>query len=161
MQLPWWKRQTKNRHYYLHLKEGCNRESSVPLSISPALEAKVQRVWSEGDSKHKTQSPKLFSRHSFIWTRLWEGQGFPDSSVGKESTCNSGKPQFDSWDRNIRWRRDRPPTPVFLGFHCNSAGKESACNEGDIGLIPVLVSNLHLVGSSSLWVPTNYERICC
>ena len=25
-------------------------------------------------------------------------------------------PQFDSWVRKIHWRRDRLPTPVFLGF---------------------------------------------
>ena len=38
----------------------------------------------------------------------------------------------------IHWRRDRLPTPVFLGFPCGSAGKESACNAGDLGLIPGL-----------------------
>ena len=37
--------------------------------------------------------------------------------------------------RKIYWRRDRLPTPVFLGFPCGSAGKESACNEGGQGLI--------------------------
>ena len=26
------------------------------------------------------------------------------------------RPQFDTWVRKIRWRRDRLPTPVFLGF---------------------------------------------
>ena len=36
------------------------------------------------------------------------------------------------------WRRDRLPTPVFLGFPGGSAGKESACNAGDLGLIPGL-----------------------
>ena len=36
------------------------------------------------------------------------------------------------------WRRDRLPTPVFLGFPCGSAGKESACNVGDLGSIPEL-----------------------
>ena len=36
------------------------------------------------------------------------------------------------------WRRDRLPTPVFLGFPCGSASKESACNVGDLGSIPVL-----------------------
>ena len=35
----------------------------------------------------------------------------------------------------IRWRRDRLPIPVFLGFPCGSAGKESACNVGDLGSI--------------------------
>ena len=33
--------------------------------------------------------------------------------LGQEGTC---------------WRRDRLPTPVFLGFPCDSAGKESARN---------------------------------
>ena len=36
----------------------------------------------------------------------------------------------------ICWRRDRLPTPVFLGFSCSSAGKESACQvQGDLGSI--------------------------
>ena len=38
----------------------------------------------------------------------------------------------------IHWRRDRLPTPVFLGFPCGSAGKESACDAGDLSLIPGL-----------------------
>ena len=38
----------------------------------------------------------------------------------------------------MRWRRNRLPTPVFLGFPCGSAGKESSCNEGDLGSIPGL-----------------------
>ena len=36
------------------------------------------------------------------------------------------------------WRRDRLPTPVFLGFLCDSAGKESVCNSGNLGSIPGL-----------------------
>ena len=48
------------------------------------------------------------------------------------------RPRFDSWVGKIRWRRDRLPTPVFLGFHCSSAGKESACNVGDLDSIPGL-----------------------
>ena len=42
--------------------------------------------------------------------------GFPDSLVGKESTCNA----------------------VFLGFPCGSAGEEATCNVGDLGLTPGL-----------------------
>ena len=45
---------------------------------------------------------------------------------------------FDSSVRNILWRRDSLPTPVFLGFPCVSAGKESACNVGNLGSIPGL-----------------------
>ena len=42
--------------------------------------------------------------------------------------------------RKIPWRRDRLPTPVFLGFPGGSDGKESACGRpgGDLGLIPGL-----------------------
>ena len=45
---------------------------------------------------------------------------------------------MDSCIRKICWRRDRLPTPVFLGFPFGSAGKESVCNAGDMGLIPGL-----------------------
>ena len=48
------------------------------------------------------------------------------------------RPQFNSWVGKIRWRRDRLPTPVFLGFPRASAGKGSACNMGDLGLTPGL-----------------------
>jgi len=38
----------------------------------------------------------------------------------------------------IPWRKDRLPTPVFLGFPVGSDGsKESICN-ADLGLIPGL-----------------------
>ena len=42
----------------------------------------------------------------------------------------------------VPWRRDRLPTPVFLGFPDGSAGKESTCNVGDLGLIPRLGRSL-------------------
>jgi len=48
------------------------------------------------------------------------------------------KIQFDSWVGKIPWRRDRLPTPVFLGFPGGLDGKESACNAGDLDLIPGL-----------------------
>ena len=44
--------------------------------------------------------------------------------------------RFLGW--KIHWRRNRLPTPVFLGFPCGSAGKKSACNAGDLVLIPGL-----------------------
>ena len=43
--------------------------------------------------------------------------------------------RLDSWVGKIPWRRDRPPTPVFLGFPGDLDGKESACNAGDLGSI--------------------------
>ena len=45
---------------------------------------------------------------------------------------------MDSWVGEILWRRDRLPTPVFLGFPCGSAGKESTGDAGDLGSIPGL-----------------------
>ena len=46
--------------------------------------------------------------------------------------------EFDSWVGKICWRRDRLPTPVFLGFPGDSAGKESTCNVGGLGSVPGL-----------------------
>ena len=63
---------------------------------------------------------------------------FSHSSVSKGSACNAGDPGLISWVGKILWRRERLPTPVFLGFSCGSPGKESACNVGDLGLIPGL-----------------------
>ena len=37
--------------------------------------------------------------------------------------------------QKICWRRDRLPTPVFLGFSGGSAGKESTYKVGDLGSI--------------------------
>ena len=48
------------------------------------------------------------------------------------------RPWFNSWVRKIHCRRDRPHTPVFLGFLRGLAGKESACNMGHWGSIPGL-----------------------
>ena len=36
------------------------------------------------------------------------------------------------------WKRNRLPTPVFLGFPCGSPGNEFAYSEGDLGSIPGL-----------------------
>ena len=59
----------------------------------------------------------------------------------------------------IGWRRDRLPTPVFLGFPVGSDSKEFACNVGDLGSgnlgsIPGLGRSLrggHATHSSTVW----------
>ena len=48
------------------------------------------------------------------------------------------------------WRRDRLPTPVFLGFPGGSDGEESACNVGDLGLIPGLGRSLGELSGNTL-----------
>ena len=42
------------------------------------------------------------------------------------------RPRFHSWVRKIPWKRDRLPTPVFLGFPGGSDGKECTCGAGDM-----------------------------
>jgi len=46
-------------------------------------------------------------------------QGFPGGSDSKESTCNEGDLGLIPGSRNIPWRREWQPTPVFLpgDFH--------------------------------------------
>ena len=48
------------------------------------------------------------------------------------------RPRFDYSVGKIHWRKDRLPTPVFLGIPGGSAGKKSACNVGDKDSIPGL-----------------------
>ena len=83
----------------------------------------------------KSNSPAGESRREgekdFFFPPLHVYKGFPGSSAGEES-------QFNSWVRKICRRRDRLPTPVFLGFASGSDGKEPACNTEDLGLIPGL-----------------------
>ena len=57
---------------------------------------------------------------------------FPGISAGKESAAMQETPvRFLGGE--VPWRRDRLPTPVFLGFLGGSAGKKSAHNAGDLG----------------------------
>ena len=73
---------------------------------------------------------------------------FPGSSVGG---LQFRRPQFSSWVRKSPWRRDRLPTPVFLGFPDGSDGKESACNAGDLGLKNLLEKGTSTHSSILVW----------
>ena len=86
----------------------------------------------------------------YAYTSTW---GCPACSAGKESTFYAGDP-FDSWVGKILWRRDRLPTPVFLGFPGGSDGKESACNTGNLGLIPRLDPWVGKIPWRRAWQPT-------
>ena len=59
--------------------------------------------------------------------------GFPSSSDGKKICLQCRRAHLGSWVGKIPWRRDRLPTPVFLGFPGGSAGRESACDAGGLG----------------------------
>ena len=52
------------------------------------------------------------------------------------------RPGFNPWAGKNPWRRERLPTPVFLGLPCGSAGKESSRNEGVLSILQIL-SNLY------------------
>ena len=43
------------------------------------------------------------------------------------------------WVGKIPWKRNRLPTPVFMGFPGGVDGKVSACNAGDLVSIPGLI----------------------
>ena len=94
----------------------------------------------------------LLSRFSCVrpcatpWTAAYQASPSMDSpgkntGVGCHFLLQRRRLLFNSWIGKIHWRRDRLPTPVFLGFPCGSAGKESACNVGDLGSIPGLGSS--------------------
>ena len=64
-------------------------------------------------------------------------QGFPDSSVGKESTCNAGDLGSIPWSGRSAGEGIGYPLQYF-GLSLWLSGKKSACNVGDLGLIPGL-----------------------
>ena len=83
----------------------------------------IDRTWSLAAFENERLTSQM------VWLPLKGNLG--------NSVCFSNS-AFDSWVRKIRWRRDRLPTPVFLGFPCGSPGKESACNVGDLDSNPGL-----------------------
>ena len=62
----------------------------------------------------------------------------PDSSGGKESTCNAGDPGSIPGSGRFPGEGLGYPLQLFFVFLCGSAGKESTCSVGDLGLIPGL-----------------------
>ena len=57
-------------------------------------------------------------------------ESFSSDSLTPEPVCfnnrlNSRRPRFNSWVREIPWRRDRLPTTVFLGFPGVSNSKKN------------------------------------
>ena len=75
----------------------------------------------------------LLSFIKFIFERF---QGFPDSSVGKEYTCNAGEPGSVPWSR--RSAGEGIGYALLYSWASLMAGKDSACNVGDLGSIPGL-----------------------
>ena len=104
------------RHFILLLDQGGGGNAGFPLG--------EQCLPSAGDSEVSHQGRGFFFPISQsdeetrnikppFWLKRPSLRGFPDSSAGKESAFNVGKPGFDPWVGKIPWRRERLPTPVF------------------------------------------------
>ena len=69
--------------------------------------------------------------YSILWSKR---QKITDLMEAQKTPCY--KKYLLMQETPVCWKRDRLPTPVFLGFPCGSAGKESTCNAGDPHSIP-------------------------
>ena len=82
--------------------------------------------------------PGHLHRHSkdkSLFAHVYADLGFPDSSVGKESSCNSGDPgSIPGLGRSAGKGIGYPLQYSWASL----AGKESACNAGALGSIPGL-----------------------
>ena len=65
-------------------------------------------------------------------------QGFPDSSVGKEASCNAGDPGWISRLGQSAGEGIDYPLQYSWASLVAQLIKESACDEGDLGSIPGL-----------------------
>ena len=83
-----------------------------------ALPTRWTWVWVNSGSWWWTGRPGILrfmgsQRVGHDWVTELNWKGFPDSSVGKRIHLQCRRPWFDSWVRQIPWRRERLPTPVF------------------------------------------------
>ena len=84
-------------------------------------------------------------RHDWVTELNWTELIMRASTVAQwERICLQcrwcRRSRFNTWVGKIPWRRDKPPTPVFMGFPGGTDSKESTHNAGDLGLIPGLPS---------------------
>ena len=118
--------------YFWHL-DSVNLESPSSHAHSRIL----MGIWEIGNQQWclvgRNQGTRLQKRQSPPFP-----QGFPDSSVGKESTCNAGDPGWIPGLGRSPGEGIGYPHSSILGFPCGSAGTESACNAGDLDSIPGL-----------------------
>ena len=86
-----------------------------------------RKEWNKGAREERTHWNDVLRQCGLCWWLSW-------SRIHLQ--CR--RPWLDPWIGKICWRRDRLPTPVFLGFPFGLAGKQSACNAGDLSSIPGL-----------------------
>ena len=79
----------------------------------------------------------MYAAFKLITVGLRGWLGFPDSSVGKESACNSGDRGSITWVGKIRWRRNRLPTPYsWASLVAQLVKNPPAMQETWVGNIP-------------------------
>ena len=102
-------------------------------------DTEVENVWSPNGTRGAWDGLGDWGWHICTPDTCILSIGLPWELSWQRSACNNARrPRFHSWVRRIPWRKDRLPTPVFLGFPGGSEGKESTCNAGDLGSIPAL-----------------------
>ena len=98
---------------------------------------------SSGSAPPQPAAPSARCWHQHAFTVMWNPNNL-QTFAGQ--FADGGK---------IPWRRDRLPTPVFLGFPCGSAGEESTWNEGDLGSIPGIGRS----PGEGNWLPLQYSGL--
>ena len=117
----------------LDLQRRMGLDNYLPTAWSP-WNTEEQRHWNLWFENYWSRDYRSFPGMPGCWLPR-EGD-FPCSSAGNIICLQCRKPWLNSWVRKITWRRDRLPTPIFLGFPGGSDSKESSCNTGDLGSIP-------------------------
>ena len=105
------------------------------------LSLKVASLDKQKDQKKKKKKEIKPTPNCHFWRAGSQNRGSEQKQcIAYTSICNlqCRRPQFNLWVGKIPSKRDRLPTPVFLGFPGGSAGKESTCNVEDLGSIPGL-----------------------
>ena len=77
----------------------------------------------------------MICSHTFaLYTLLFLGTQQSLAGTWNQSHCKMSSQSVVG--QEDPWRREKLPTPIFLGFSGGSDGKESACNAGDLGSVP-------------------------
>ena len=123
------------------LPSGSDGKESASFAGDPGLIPGLGRSPGEG-TRYPLQSSGLENSMDCIVHGVAKRQTrlsrFHFTRRDKESICQCRRRGFDPWVREIPWRRNILPTPIFLGFPCGSSGKESTCNVENLGSIPGL-----------------------
>ena len=101
-------------------KELCH--CPYPQLWKPEFRGFVHRVMQE----LKQRSPRFYKETHFIWNRLWEVQGFPSGSDGKEYVCNARE-----WVLSLGWEH---PLEKELATHSSVLPWRILCTEEPGGL---------------------------